>query len=167
MARSMRACHWNRWRRMQMPCAGSGSRRLNGSPDHCRTRSGAVRSLPFGNFMKRRPRYKRRERRLGAALAVNLGSRSGVTHDLSASGVFFETEAAYHKGNRIHFEINLDTPWGKAVCDCDGKIVRVERRDGSLGIAVQFSEAKPRSKKPRAKVRAARIRRAKPRRRKR
>ena len=90
---------------------------------------------------------KRRQKRLGATLAVNLGRQSGVTRDLSASGVFFETDAAYHKGNRIHFEINLDTPWGCAVCDCDGQIVRVERRDGSIGIAVQFGEARPRARK--------------------
>lgn len=98
-----------------------------------------LRSMKARASKSRKPKDKRRERRLGAAMRVRLGQKTGTTRDLSASGVFFETEAAYHKGSRIHFEINLDTPWGKAICDCEGKIVRVERRDGAVGIAVQFS----------------------------
>ena len=90
--------------------------------------------------MKRKAPEQRRQERLGAALPVRLGKAAGTTRDVSASGVFFETDAAYHRGSRIHFEINLETPWGKAVCDCNGRIVRVERHDGSVGIAVQFSE---------------------------
>jgi hypothetical protein len=103
--------------------------------------------------MKRKAQDQRRQKRLGAALRVQLGRVSGVTRDVSASGVFFETDARYHKGSRIHFEINLDTPWGKAVCDCDGRIVRVERRDGAVGIAVQFNEAGPRARKAQARRR--------------
>lgn len=117
--------------------------------------------------MNRGHRNQRRLKRLGAALAVNLGKQRGVTRDVSASGVFFETDAAYRRGSRIHFEINLDTPWGCAVCDCDGKIVRVERHDGSLGIAVQFAETTPRVKRVPPKVRRRRAKPAKARRRKR
>lgn len=101
--------------------------------------------------MKRKSKDKRSQKRLGIAVAVRLGKKSGVTRDVSASGVFFETDAAYHRGSRIHFEINLETPWGKAVCRCSGKIVRIERRDGTVGIAVQFSEAKSRAKNPAAR----------------
>ncbi len=90
--------------------------------------------------MRPKPQDKRRALRLETALPVRVGKASGRTRDVSASGVFFETDAAYHRGSRIHFEINLETPWGKAVCDCNGRIVRVERHDGSVGIAVQFSE---------------------------
>ncbi len=97
--------------------------------------------------MKRKPKEKRKGKRLGAALAVKVGKTAGVTRDVSASGVFFETDAAYHKGSKIHFEIDLDTPWGKVVCDCRGRIVRVERHDRTVGIAVQFSEPKPRARK--------------------
>ena len=97
--------------------------------------------------MKRKPKDKRTGERLGAALAVNLGKASGVTRDVSASGIFFEIDVAYPVGSRIHFELDLDTPWGRAKCDCRGKIVRVERHDGTVGIAVQFAEARPRARK--------------------
>lgn len=96
--------------------------------------------------MKPQRKNQRRQDRVGAALHVVLGRVSGVTRDVSASGVFFETDAAYHRGSRIRFEIDLDTPWGKAVCDCEGRIVRVERHGGSVGIAVHFSEPRPRPK---------------------
>ena len=97
---------------------------------------------------------KRRQERLGAALGVALGKASGVTRDVSASGVFFEIDAAYAVGSRIRFEIDLDTPWGKAICDCSGRIVRVQRRDGRVGIAVKFSDAKPRARPAKALKRA-------------
>ena len=96
--------------------------------------------------MKRVHSEIRRGERLGAALAVNLGKKSGVTRDVSASGIFFETDAAYRKGSEIRFELDLDTPWGKAKCDCRGTIVRVERHDGTVGIAVQFSDAEPQAR---------------------
>jgi len=98
-----------------------------------------VHSMTARASKTRKSKDKRRQQRLGARLRVKLGQAKGTTRDVSASGVFFQTEAAYRKGSRIHFEINLDTPWGRAICDCDGKIVRVERRDGSVGIAVRFS----------------------------
>lgn len=111
--------------------------------------------------MKRKHKDARKQPRLGATLRVKLGRISGVTRDVSASGVFFETDAAYAVGSKIHFEIKLDTPWGEAMCDCNGRIVRVQRHDGSVGIAVQFSDAKPRTPpaKPRRRPKQAPARR--------
>ena len=106
--------------------------------------------------MKRETQDKRRQKRLGATFPVRLGKSAGVTRDVSASGVFFETDVAYHRGSKIHFEINLETPWGKAVCDCDGKIVRVERHDGAVGIAVQFGDPAVRARTLRKRTAAAR-----------
>jgi hypothetical protein len=82
----------------------------------------------------------RREKRVRAALPVRLGRAKGVTRDVSRSGAFFETDATCRVGSRVHFAIRLETPWGPAHFDCRGKIVRVERHDRLLGVAVQFSE---------------------------
>lgn len=92
---------------------------------------------------KRRREEHRREERVSAALPVKLGKAKGVTRDVSASGVFFETRASYAVGNPIRFALDLDTPWGKARFQCRGKIVRLERRDGTLGVAVRFTDSKP------------------------
>ena len=61
----------------------------------------------------------------------------GLTRDVSASGAFFETDASYRVGNVVRFAINLDTPWGPAQFDYRGKIVRLERHDGTVGVAVR------------------------------
>lgn len=94
--------------------------------------------------MKRMTKEKRRQERVSASLAVDLGKARGMTRDVSASGAFFETGAAYAVGNRIRFAIDLDTPWGPARFDCRGRIVRLERRDGTVGVAVRFTDSEQR-----------------------
>ena len=88
----------------------------------------------------RKRKYERREKRVRARLAVDLGRAKGVTRDVSASGAFFETDVSYKVGSRVRFAIDLATPWGPAHFDCRGKIVRVERHDRTIGVAVQFCE---------------------------
>ena len=87
----------------------------------------------------RKRKYQRSEKRVRARIAVDLGRAKGMTRDVSASGAFFETDASYKVGNRVRFAIDLATPWGPAHFDCRGKIVRLEKHDGTVGVAVQFS----------------------------
>ena len=89
----------------------------------------------------RKRKYQRSERRVRARLPVDLGRAQGVTRDVSASGAFFETDASYKVGSRVRFAIDLATPWGPARFDCRGKIVRLEKHDGTVGVAVQFTDA--------------------------
>ena len=85
---------------------------------------------------------QRKEQRVRAALRLDLGNNAtGVTRDVSASGMYFETDAVYERGNAIRFEIGIDTPSGPIVLSCRGEIVRVERRDAKLGVAVRFLES--------------------------
>ena len=83
----------------------------------------------------------RSEERVRAALPVNLGNASGTTRDVSASGIFFETDAAYAIGNSIRFSVDLDTPGGRMVLKCSGEIVRLEPQDERVGVAVQITES--------------------------
>jgi len=85
-------------------------------------------------------KYRRREKRVPAALPVNLGRARGMTRDVSASGAFFETDASCKVGSSVRFAIQLATPWGPAHFDCRGTIVRVERHDSTIGVAVQFTD---------------------------
>jgi hypothetical protein len=89
---------------------------------------------------KRKLREHRRAPRVGAELPVGLPRGRGIMRDVSASGIFFETDAAYSVGSPIEVRLNLDTPWGEVRIRCDGKIVRIEPHDGRIGVAVQFSE---------------------------
>lgn len=91
--------------------------------------------------MKRKMNDKRREKRVAAALPVDLGGAAGVARDVSASGMFFETDASYAIGSPISLALDLDTPWGKVMFKCQGKIVRLESRGQKVGVAVQFTGA--------------------------
>ena len=85
---------------------------------------------------------ERKEERIRAAWPVTLGGeRAGVTRDVSASGIYFETDSHYDPGSSIAFEIDIDTPGGAMVLSCRGQIVRTEQRDARVGVAVKILES--------------------------
>lgn len=84
---------------------------------------------------------KRGERRVRAALTLNLGSETAVTRDVSASGVFFEMETARALGSEIKFSAELATPGGKMMLRCKGEIVRIEPHGARVGVAVRIIES--------------------------
>ena len=91
--------------------------------------------------MQRKTKRKRREKRVAAALPLDLPGAKGMARDVSASGMFFETDASYAIGSSIRIALALDTPWGKVMVRCRGKIVRLEPRARKVGVAVQFIES--------------------------
>ncbi len=61
-----------------------------------------------------------------------------VTRDISASGLFFETDTMQRIGGRIDFEIDLATPAGPIKFKAQGEIVRIESKAGKAGVGVKF-----------------------------
>jgi hypothetical protein len=88
--------------------------------------------------MKGKKKEKRKGERVQAALPVAVEGMPATARDVSASGIFLETDAAYALGSPVRLALDLDTPWGKVVIRSQGKIVRVEHRDEKIGVAVQF-----------------------------
>lgn len=84
---------------------------------------------------------KRMEERVSTELPVDLGTAKGATRDVSASGIFFETDAAYAVGNEIDLTVEFDTPGGKMMLKAHGNIVRIEHRDAKVGVAVKITES--------------------------
>ncbi len=91
---------------------------------------------------------QRTEERVPAALRVNLAGGEGLTRDVSATGLYFETSRAYAAGSAITFAIDIDTPGGAMVLQCAGTIVRVERRGELQGIAVRIIESTLKARGP-------------------
>jgi hypothetical protein len=85
---------------------------------------------------------KRSKERVSTALPVILGQAAGVTRDVSASGIFFETSAALDAGGSIDFSIELESPGGKMLLICSGEIVRKESRGDRLGVAVKITDSR-------------------------
>ena len=83
----------------------------------------------------------RKDERVSTALPVDLGTATGITKDVSASGIFFETDASYAVDSTISFTVQLDTPGGKMLLKCRGNIVRIESRGEKVGVAVKITES--------------------------
>ena len=88
----------------------------------------------------------RKEERFLVAHSVNLGDAGGVTRDFSTSGMYIETDVPdvpdvpYAPGGKINPTMKLDCPWGELILKCNGEIVRIETRDGGIGLAVKIIE---------------------------
>ena len=100
-----------------------------------------ARNLCVMSTRESQGREHRKEERVSTALPVDLGGAKGVTQDVSASGIFFETDADYAPGHAISFAVELDTPGGRMRLKCEGEIVRVEPRNGRVGVAVKITQS--------------------------
>ena len=90
--------------------------------------------------MKRKKNEKRKGKRVSAALPVAVEGMPAMARDVSATGIFLETDANYALGSAVNVALDLDTPWGKVMFQCQGRIVRVEHRDEKVGVAVHFTD---------------------------
>ena len=85
---------------------------------------------------------KRKEERIPSEFPVNLGNAEGLTRNISASGVYFETDASYLLGNQINFMVEFDSLGGKLILKCEGEIIRIDpQEDGKIGVAVKIIES--------------------------
>lgn len=84
---------------------------------------------------------QRKEERAPTRLPVAVDDKkTGVTRDLSASGVYFETDFEYKVGSVIELTIDLEGNGNPTKLECSGRIVRVEQRGGGkVGVAVKMS----------------------------
>jgi len=91
--------------------------------------------------MAKEIKEKRKGERICTTLPVRLGATTGVTRDVSALGIFFETDAADAMGDLISFTVEFETPRGKRVLKCKGDVVRIEPHNARTGIAVRIIES--------------------------
>lgn len=63
---------------------------------------------------------------------------TGITTNISTSGVYFEMDIDQEAGSQIEFVIDLDTPSGPIHLHCIGEIVRMEHKDGKRGFATRI-----------------------------
>jgi hypothetical protein len=96
-----------------------------------------------GLFTKKAPRREDRERKK-LPVKVYGDNVKGVTRDLSASGVYFETDSRYQVGSMIKVTIDFDSPQGMQL-ECEGTIVRVEGcGSDKVGVAVRMNPLRSR-----------------------
>jgi hypothetical protein len=81
---------------------------------------------------------RRRNWRFPATLDIRLGQGSGVSHNVSASGLYLETDAPLVTGQPITFSLMLNELYPDVPLDlqCTGIIRRIEPRGRRWGVAV-------------------------------
>ena len=84
---------------------------------------------------------KRRNWRLHTARPVILENATGITRDMSPSGVFFWTSGTYSPGESMNFAVELSSGGDREIQRCQGLIVRIERLAHMIGVAVTISES--------------------------
>lgn len=84
---------------------------------------------------------RRRMLRFQIALPVELEGGKGITRDVSLSGVFFETDQSFSPSEPIQLVLVLEHvhPGRPVRLHCEGRVVRVNRHDGKMGVAVAIT----------------------------
>ena len=82
---------------------------------------------------------RERAERLAVQFPVKWGQGQGISHDISATGMYFLTDKDCVEGSLIELNIELDTPAGALTLQCEGEVRRVAQHDGKTGIAVRFT----------------------------
>jgi len=78
----------------------------------------------------------RRDERFDTTLALRLEDGKGVVRNVSASGIYFVTDAALEQGAPVKFRLEFHSfPDGPILVDCTARIVRVEAQGTKKGVA--------------------------------
>jgi hypothetical protein len=84
---------------------------------------------------------RRKEPRADSYLAVALDGGNGVSRNLSASGIYFETEVPLRAGASVSFSMDFASPEGHPVrMFCAGWVIRTEQLEGRIGAGVRIDE---------------------------
>jgi hypothetical protein len=76
--------------------------------------------------------------RYGIALPITLEDGEGETHDISETGVFFETDAEPQVGARISMTMEYSLDGQDYHTRCEVEVVRVERVGRKVNVAARL-----------------------------
>ncbi len=90
--------------------------------------------------MSEAPVERRRMPRYPVSLAVETEQGTGLTRDISASGIYFETEEPYSPGAPIHFTLVLEYSEPRPLrLSCTGQVLRVDTHGDTFGVAASIT----------------------------
>ncbi len=79
-----------------------------------------------------------RSKRYPTELSTSVNGLTGVTRNVSATGLYLLQDQPLDTGSRIDFWVDLDTPGGPLKLCCEGEVIRVEKIDERFGIGVKI-----------------------------
>ncbi|MBC5783416.1 PilZ domain-containing protein [Ramlibacter sp. USB13] len=91
-----------------------------------------------GSKAARAPRDQRGAVRFDTHMPVHTAQGAGRTHNISAQGVYFETDAEPRAGALVNFQLEYTLQGRRHRLLCEGKVVRVERQGERIGVAARL-----------------------------
>ena len=79
--------------------------------------------------------------RFDTELPVEMSGVKGLTRNISATGVYFETQASQEPGSRVNFTVEVTVRGEVLKLVCEGEVVRVDKKDGVVGIAAKLGRS--------------------------
>ncbi len=84
------------------------------------------------------PSDHRTAARFDTALAVDVEGLSAQTRNISATGLYFETDVDLPLGSLLNLSVQFTQGGHKHWLACEGKVVRVSHADGRNGVAARL-----------------------------
>jgi hypothetical protein len=96
--------------------------------------------------------------RFDTAMPVRIEGAAGQTQNISANGVYFETDVAQQVGALVNFTVEFTLYGRRHRLLCEGKVVRIDQHGDRIGVAARlvapffdgFEEAEPKPAEPAA-----------------
>ena len=79
-----------------------------------------------------------RSKRYRTELPTNVNGVRGVTHNVSATGLYILQKAQSEMGSRIDFVVDLGIRGGTLKLCCEGEVVRVDKVEDRFGIGIKI-----------------------------
>ena len=76
--------------------------------------------------------------RFDTAMAVDVAGRKAEAHNISATGVYFETDVDMPLGSVVNLSVQFTHGGHKHWVSCEGRVVRVTDANGHHGIGAQL-----------------------------
>lgn len=84
---------------------------------------------------------KRAADRFASELPLHINGVGGLTRNVSATGVYFETTAPAEPGSRVSFVVEVLISGKSVNMVCAGQVVRVDVKDDKVGVAVKLTSS--------------------------
>jgi hypothetical protein len=88
---------------------------------------------------------KRRHERIAVSFPVYQNQGNGLTRNISAAGIYFESGIHFGQGAPIDFIVDLDANAERYQRRClvkyQGEVVRIEQRGSRIGVAVKITDS--------------------------
>ena len=90
-------------------------------------------------YRTRKPKNSERSPRVNCVLPVDIDGTEGQIKDLSMTGAYLEFDESFQPNTEVKFSLDMNTPGGVIKFDLTGIVVRVEKKDGKIGVGVKIT----------------------------